>query len=76
MKIMKYVESPKTIAQILKNTHLPITTTYRLVAQLEKKQYLKSVSHETLGKKFKKYHRIIKYKIIITPDTVTIENLQ
>ena len=76
MEIMKYIKSPKTVAQISKNTHIPMVTVYRLTAQLEKKQYLKSVSNKTKsGKSCKKYHRGIKYKIIITPDTVTIKNL-
>lgn len=72
IKIMKYVKkSPKSVTQISKNTHLPIATTYRLVAQLEKNQYLKSVSFKNSRKKgndIKKYHRGIKYQISVTAD--------
>ncbi len=70
IKIMKYVnQTPKTSLQISQATKIPIATTYRLVAQLEKNQYLKSISDITSkGNKVKKYHRGIKYQIIITAD--------
>ena len=77
---MKYVKkSPKSVAQISKNTHIPIAIAYRLVAQLEKKQYLKSISYKISnkgkgGRTFKKYHRGMEYKIIITADGATIKN--
>ena len=71
--IMKCIKSPTRITQISKNTHLPIATIYRLVAQLEKNQYLKSFSERTSsGVKVKKYQRGIKYQIITTADGATL----
>lgn len=77
IKIMKSLKTPKIISQITKETGIPTTSAYRLVAQLEKNQYLKSIplihQKEKLGRKTMKYYRGKKYVIIITPDGVQIK---
>ena len=70
MKIMKSVKTLKTVSQITKETGIPITIVYRLVAKLEKNQYLKSVVIQQKvqrGRKTKKYCRGKNYQITITP---------
>ena len=75
MKIMRYVkETPKTPAQISNVTQIPIAMTYRLLAQLEEIQCLKSIADTKgkIGRTTQKYYRGKKYQITITPDEVKI----
>jgi len=77
MKIMKYMnKTPKTTAQISKETKIPIATTYRLISRLEGNKYLKGITDSKIkvGPPRQKYRRGIIYKIIITPDGVKIIN--
>lgn len=76
MKIMKSVKTSKTVLQITKETGIPITIVYRLVAKLEKTKYLKTQKVRIGSRQItKKYYRGKKYQITITPDEAKINEL-